>query len=68
MATRLTKKERKELRIEEALKRASSREQFLNKHGRDGYVQLLSHLNTKFPNGAKKEKAKLTKIIKSIKK
>ena len=59
----LTKKERKEVRVEEALARASAREVFLNKEGREGYVQLLQHLNTKFPNGAVKE----NKIINSIK-
>ena len=63
----LTKKERKEVRVEEALARASAREVFLNKEGREGYVQLLQHLNTKFPNGAVKEKKKLNKIINSIK-
>ena len=63
----LTKKERKELRTTEALDRASAREIFLNKEGRAGYIKLLERLNVKFPTGAKKEKAKYTKIIKSIK-
>ena len=63
----LTKKERKELRTTEALDRASAREAFLNKEGRAGYIQLLQHLNTKFPSGAVKEKKKLNKIINSIK-
>ena len=68
MATRLTRKERKEVRVEEALERATQRDAFLNKHGRDGYVQLLQHLNVKFPTGAKKEKAKLTRMINALKK
>ena len=63
----LTRKERKEIRVEEALARASARDAFLNKHGREGYVQLLQHLETKFPDGAKKEKKKLNTIINSIK-
>lgn len=63
----LTRKERKEVRVEEAIARATSREAFLNKEGRAGYIQLLQHLNTKFPSGAVKEKKKLNKIINSIK-
>jgi hypothetical protein len=63
----MTRSERKDLRREEALERATSRESFLNKHGRNGYVQLLEHLNMQFPTGAKKERAKLVKVIKSIK-
>jgi hypothetical protein len=63
----LTRKERKEIRREEAIARATSRESFLNKEGRTGYIQLLQHLNTKFPSGAVKEKKKLNKIINSIK-
>jgi len=63
----MTNKERKEIRVEEAQERATSRETFLNKNGREGYITLLGHLNTKHPDGAKKEKAKLSKMIAACK-
>lgn len=63
----MTRSERKTIRREEAVERANSRETFLNKNGRAGYVQILGHLETMHPNGARKEKMKLKKIIKSIK-
>ena len=63
----MTKSERKNLRREEAIERATSRETFLNKNGREGYITLLKHLNVKFPNGAKKEKGKLNKMIAACK-
>ena len=63
----LTRKARKEVRQEEAKDRAIAREDYLNKHGREGYVHLLEILNLQFPTGAVKEKAKYNKIINSIK-
>tara|TARA_R110000796_G_scaffold10289_2_gene34338 strand:+ start:2855 stop:3058 length:204 start_codon:yes stop_codon:yes gene_type:complete len=63
----LTRKARKEVRQEEAKEREVTREAFLNKHGREGYVYLLDVLNLQFPTGAVKEKAKYNKIINSIK-
>ena len=63
----MTRSERKDLRREEAIERATSRESFLNKNGREGYITLLSHLNVKFPNGANKERKKLTKMIAACK-
>lgn len=63
----MTNKEKKELRRDEAIERASTRETFLNKNGREGYITLLGHLNTKFPDGAKKEKGKLNKMIAACK-
>ena len=63
----MTRSERKDLRREEAVERATSRETFLNKNGRAGYITLLNHLDAEFPQGAHKERKKLTKMIAACK-
>ena len=58
---------KKDIRRELANERQASRDSFINKDGLDAYVQIRKALEIKFPNGAKKEKGKLDKIISALK-
>jgi hypothetical protein len=56
-------KHKKELRRELANERQVSRTSYINDKGLDAYVQIRKALETNHPNGAKKEKSKLDKLI-----
>ena len=60
-------KYKKELRRELANERQASRDSYINKKGLDAYVQIRQALEIKHPNGAKKEKGKLDKLIGHLK-
>ena len=60
-------KYKKELRRELANERQASRDSYINKKGLDAYVQIRQALEIKYPDGAKKEKGKLDKIISALK-
>ena len=61
-------KYKKELRRELANERQASRDSYINKKGLDAYVQIRQALEIKHPNGAKKEKRKIDKLIGHLKK
>jgi len=58
---------KKDIRRALAKDRQDARNAFINKDGLDAYVQIRQALQIKFPDGAKKEKAKLDKIINTLK-
>mgnify|MGYP001354494840 FL=1 len=60
-------KYKKAIRQENAQERAKLRTDFLNEHGLKGYVQIRQAIQSKHPNGAVKEKAKLDKLISRLK-
>jgi len=61
-------KYKKELRRELANERQASRDSYINKKGLDAYVQIRQALEIKYPDGAKKEKGKLDKLINHLRK
>ena len=61
-------KYKKELRRELANERQISRDSYINEKGLDAYVQIRQALEINQPNGAKKEKGKLDKLIGHLKK
>ena len=58
---------KRDIRRALAKDRQDARNAFINKDGLDAYVQIRKALQIKFPNGANKEKAKLDKIINTLK-
>ena len=58
---------KKDIRRALAKDRQDARDAFINKDGLDAYVQIRQALQVKFPDGAVKEKAKLDKIISTLK-
>mgnify|MGYP001186653675 CR=1 FL=1 len=60
-------KYKKDIRRALAKDRQDSRDAFINKDGLDAYVQIRQALEINQPDGAKKEKGKLDKIISTLK-
>jgi len=58
---------KKDIRRALAKDRQDARDSFINKDGLDAYVQIRQALEIKYPDGAKKEKGKLDKIISALK-
>ena len=58
---------KKDIRRALAKDRQDARDAFINKDGLDAYVQIRKALEISQPSGAKKEKAKLDKIINTLK-
>ena len=58
---------KKDIRRALAKDRQDARDSFINKNGLDAYVQIRQALEIKYPDGAKKEKGKLDKIISVLK-
>jgi len=58
---------KRDIRRALAKDRQDARDSFINKDGLDAYVQIRQALEIKYPDGAKKEKGKLDKIISALK-
>jgi len=58
---------KRDIRRALAKDRQDARDSFINKDGLDAYVQIRKALQINQPDGAKKEKAKLDKIISALK-